>query len=216
MSTLQLDGPVNIQVVLALTLPTISDEEVAEIIDAAPEGSTVNVVKGVRDAVEQAADVDIILGIIPEVLYDAAPRLKWVHAIASGMDSMLYPKMRDSSVLLSGEKGLVGGHLADTGFGLLLALTRQIKTAFALGADGWNHRPDMRMKEVELEGLTMGVVGFGGTGRAMARRAVAFGMNVIAVDALAVPGRTAWRKSGPWIVCRIFWVLPTSSRSVPR
>lgn len=188
MSTLQLDGPVNIQVVLALTLPTISDDEVVAILDAAPEGSTVNVVKGVREAVEQAGDVDIILGIIPEVLFDAAPKLKWVHAIASGMDSMLYPKMRDSSVLLSGEKGLVGGHLADTGFGLLLALTRQIKTAFSLGPDGWNHRPDMRMKEIELEGLTMGVVGFGGTGRAMARRAVAFGMNVIAVDALSVPG----------------------------
>ena len=145
-------------------------------------------VKGVRQAVEQAADVDVILGIIPEVLFDAAPKLKWVHAIASGMDAMLYPKMRDSEVLLSGEKGLVGGHLADTGFGLLLALTRQIKTALALGADGWNHRPDMRMKEIELEGLTMGVVGFGGTGRAMARRALAFGMNVIAVDAMQVPG----------------------------
>ena len=40
-----------------------------------------------------------------------------VHAIASGMDAMLYPAMRDSDVVLTGEKGLVGGHLADTGFG---------------------------------------------------------------------------------------------------
>ena len=45
----------------------------------------------------------------------------------------------------------------------------------------------MRSKEIELEGLTMGVVGFGGTGRAIAKRAVAFGMSVVAVDALAVP-----------------------------
>jgi phosphoglycerate dehydrogenase-like enzyme len=45
----------------------------------------------------------------------------------------------------------------------------------------------MRRKEVELDGLTMGIVGFGGTGRAMARRAVAFGMRVLAVDEWPVP-----------------------------
>ena len=94
--------------------------------------------------------------------------------------------MRDSDVVLTGEKGLVGGHLADTGFGLLLALTRQIKTAIQLGPEGWNQRPQMRAREIELEGLTMGVVGFGGTGRAMARRAQAFGMQVLAVDAMPV------------------------------
>ncbi|MBM4206092.1 MAG: D-2-hydroxyacid dehydrogenase [Gammaproteobacteria bacterium] len=208
MSTLDLRGPINIQVVLALTLPSISEEEINRIQAAAPPGSTVSVVSSVRQAVAQAGNVDVILGIIPEVLFDAAPKLKWVHAIASGMDAMLYPKMRDSSVLLSGEKGLVGGHLADTGFGLLLALTRQIKTALSLGPDGWNHRPAMRTKEVELEGMTMGVIGFGGTGRAMARRAVAFGMNVIAVDAMAVPGSDG--VDDVWTMDRLPELLGTS------
>ena len=55
-------------------------------------------------------------------------------------------------------------------------LTRQLATALRLGPDGWNHRPAMRRHEIELTGLTMGIVGFGGTGRAMARRAAAFGM----------------------------------------
>ena len=185
--SLIIDGPITIQVMLGLTLPSISDEELKSIEAAAPSGSTVRVVEGVRAAIEQAEDVDVILGFIPEPLYKAAPGLRWVHAIASGMDAMLYPAMRDSAVVLTGEKGLVGGHLADTGFGLLLALTRQIKAAIQLGPEGWNHRADMRAKELELEGMTMGVVGFGGTGRAIARRAVAFGMPVVAVDALPVP-----------------------------
>ena len=43
-------------------------------------------------------------------------------------------------------------------------------------------------KEIELEGMTMGILGFGGTGRGMARRAEAFGMNVIAVDEFPSPG----------------------------
>jgi phosphoglycerate dehydrogenase-like enzyme len=182
-SELELDGPVTILVVLGLTLPEISDDDVERIRAAAPPGSTVRVARGMREAIAGAADVDVILGFIPEPLFAAAPRLRWVHAIASGMDMFLYPAMRDSKVILSGEKGLVGGHLADTGFGLLLALTRQIATAIRLGPRGWSEREAMRRVEIELEGLTMGVVGFGGTGRALARRAVAFGMRVLAVDA---------------------------------
>jgi phosphoglycerate dehydrogenase-like enzyme len=187
MTTLKLDGPVDILVVTGLTLPAISDEQVAEIRAAAPPGSTVRVANGLRNAVEVAGDAEIILGYIPEPLFNAAPKLRWVHAIASGVDAFLYPAMKQSPVLLTGEKGLVGGHLADTGFGLLLSLTRQIKRAVTLGPDAWAQREAMRKVEVELEGLTMGIVGFGGTGRAVARRAVAFGMNVLAVDAWEVP-----------------------------
>lgn len=185
--TVRLDGPVSILVTLGLTLPTISDAELDSIRAAAPPGSTVRVAEKMRDAVGMAGDADVILGFIPQPLFDAAPKLRWVHCIASGMDMFLYPAMKASPVVLTGEKGLVGGHLADTGFGLLLALTRQIGTAIRLGPEGWNQREAMRMRELELEGMTMGVVGFGGTGRAMARRAVAFGMHVVACDVTSVP-----------------------------
>ncbi len=140
-----------------------------------------------QEAIATAGGAEVIFGFIPEPLFHAAPKLRWVHCIASGMDMFLYPDMKASPVVLTGEKGLVGGHLADTGFGLLLALTRQIATAIRLGPEAWTRREAMRMVEVELEGRTMGVVGFGGTGRAMARRAVAFGMDVIACDVVAVP-----------------------------
>ncbi|MCZ6888359.1 MAG: NAD(P)-dependent oxidoreductase [Gammaproteobacteria bacterium] len=66
-------------------------------------------------------------------------------------------------------------------------LTRQLAAALRYGPDSWNHRPEMRYQEVELTGLTMGLFGFGGTGRAMARRAAAFGMNVQALDRDPVP-----------------------------
>lgn len=186
MDSVKLDGPADILVTLGLTLPSITEIELDDIRAAAPAGSTVRVAETMKDAVAAAGDAEIILGFIPKPLFDAAPKLRWVHCIASGMDMFLYPDMKASSVVLTGEKGLVGGHLADTGFGLLLALTRQIATAIRLGPDAWNRREAMRGLELELEGLTMGVVGFGGTGRAMARRAVAFGMAVIACDVVAV------------------------------
>lgn len=208
MSELRIDGPVNIQVVLGLTLPEIGDEALARIRAVAPAGSSVCVVNRIRDAVASAADVEVILGFIPEPLFHAAPRLRWVHAIASGMDMFLYPAMRDSQVVLSGEKGLVGGHLADTGFGLLLALTRQIGTALRLGPEGWKQREAMRRVEVELEGLTMGIVGFGGTGRALARRAVAFGMNVLAADVSPVSPSDGVDEV--WPIARLFDLLAAS------
>ena len=181
-----LEGPAEILVTLGLTLPSITDAQVDDIRRAAPPGSTVRVAPTMRAAIAGAGNAEVILGFIPKPLFDAAPALRWVHCIASGMDMFLYPEMLASPVVLTGEKGLVGGHLADTGFGLLLALTRQIATAIRLGPEGWNRREAMRMVEIELEGLTMGVVGFGGTGRAMARRAVAFGMDVIACDVMPV------------------------------
>jgi len=175
-------------VITGLTLPSVTDAEMAAIRDGAGEGAEVVLVNGVKEAVPHAADTDVILGVLPERLMAAAPNLRWVHATASGVDMFMYPAFKQSDIILTGEKGLVGGHLADTGFGLLLALTRQIHRAIALGPDAWAEREAMRAKEIELEGLTMGIVGFGGTGRAMARRALGFGMKLLAIDEMEVPG----------------------------
>ncbi|WP_419945123.1 D-2-hydroxyacid dehydrogenase [Candidatus Poriferisodalis sp.] len=194
------DGPLNVLVTKTLTLPNVSPAEEADIRDAAGPGTVVNVVDRPRDGVPLAADAQVILGIVPEWLFDAAPHLRWVHATASGVDMFMYPKFVDSDVVLTGEKGLVGSHLADHAFGLLLALVRRIAMAAKLGPDGWDNdlRERMRYSELELEGLTMGILGFGGTGRHLARRAVAFGMTVQAMDLYPVPpGKGVETVGGP-------------------
>lgn len=186
-ATVTLDGPTTIVVMEGLTMPKAEPAYVADITAAAPEGSTIHVVGNLKEAAPVAGEAEIILGIINERLLADAPNLRWVHATASGVDMFMFDAFIDSDIVLTGEKGLVGGHLADTGMGLLLALTRQIHTAIKLGPDAWANRVAMRAKEIELEGLTMGVLGFGGTGRAMAKRAVAFGMHVLAVDEYPAP-----------------------------
>ena len=183
------EGPLNVLVTKTLTLPDVTPEEEAMIRAAAGPDATVNIVDRPREGVPLAADAQVILGIVPEWLFDAAPNLRWMHATASGVDMFMYPKFLDSDVVLTGEKGLVGSHLADHAFGLLLALVRRIATAVKLGPEGWDNaqRERMRYSELELEGLTMGILGFGGTGRHIARRAVAFGMSVQAMDLYPVP-----------------------------
>ena len=175
-----------ILIIPGLTLPDVSQDDLARIRTAAGVGARV-VVTSARHAHEHAEDADVILGFVPPPLFQAAPRLRWVHAIASGVDAFLYPEFARSDVVLTSEKGLVGEHLADHAFGLLLMLTRQLATALKHGPDAWNHRPEMRRLEIELSGLTIGIVGFGGTGRAVARRAAAFGMHCRAIDRDPVP-----------------------------
>lgn len=175
-----------ILVIPGLTLPEVSNQTVDEIAQAAGTDAEV-VVTDQSEAINHIGDADVVLGFVSQKMFTASNKLRWVHAISSGVDMFLYDEFVNSDVTLTSEKGLVGEHLSDTGFGLLLALTRQIAAALRYGPDGWNHRPEMRYQEVELTGLTMGVYGFGGTGRAMARRAVAFGMNVIALDRDEVP-----------------------------
>ena len=180
--------PLNVLITKTLTLPDVTADEESMIQEAAGPDSVVNIVDSPKAGMVYASEADVILGITPKWLFEEARNLKWVHATASGVDMFMYEEFVNSDVLLTGEKGLVGGHLADTAFGLLLALTRRIKTAIELGPNGWTqeNREMMRFSEIELEGLTMGIVGFGGTGRHLARRAVAFGMNVRAIDALPV------------------------------
>ena len=169
-----------ILIIPGMTLPSVPDIEIERIRVAG--GNADVVVSTPEDAIDHVGDADVVLGLVSKRMFLASNRLKWVHAIASGGDMFLYDEFVSSDVILTSEKGLVGEHLADHGFGLLLMLTRQLGTALRLGPDSWKHRPEMRSKEIELTGATLGIFGFGGTGKAMARRAVGFGMGVIALD----------------------------------
>ena len=196
-----------ILIIPGLTLPDVSDEDLARIKGVAGNNAQV-IVSTQKEAIEHAGDAEVIFGFVPKTLFDAAPNLRWVHAIASGVDAFLYSEFVESEVLLTSEKGLVGEHLADHAFGLLLMLTRQLATALRYGSDSWNHRPEMRSREIELTGATMGIVGFGGTGRAMAKRAQAFGMDCLAGDRDAVP--TAHGVKEVWLMDQFMMLLRNS------
>lgn len=179
---------VRIVVIPDLTLSPLTDSEIESIEAAAGEGGSVIQLNSVEEAMEVAPSMDVLFGQLTPELFDAAPRLRWVHLTSSGVDHLMFPAFQNSSVQLTSEKGLVGSHLADHAMGLLLALTRKIAIAYRDGCESWNKRVEYRMAEVELEGLTLCIVGFGGTGRCIAKRAAGFDMKVSAVDLYSVAG----------------------------
>jgi phosphoglycerate dehydrogenase-like enzyme len=170
-----------ILIVTGLTLPEVTDEEMQAIYVASGEGDIV-VANSADEAREHWPDTEVAMGILDRETFKAAKNLRWLHSTAAGADMLMYPEMVASDVTLTGEKGLVGEHLADHAFGLLLTLSRQLKRATMEAPKSWPSRPSMRKVMFELSGHTLGIVGLGGTGRSVARRARAFGMDVIAVD----------------------------------
>ncbi len=158
--------------------PDVSDEQAASLRSA---GATELVVTSdAAELLHEIRDADVLIGEITPALLENAGQLRWVQSLSSGVDAMLFPEFVDGDVILTSEKGLVGPHLADHAFGLLLSLTRSI--AWAARQRRWDNRLPMRRASRELTRMTAGIIGLGGTGVEVARRAQAFGMRSIAVD----------------------------------
>ena len=125
-------------------------------------------------------DATVIFGRFNRELFGLATKLRWVQTLGAGVDGVLFPELVQSDILLTSEKGYVGAHLAEQAFALLLAITRGV--ARAIRERTWDNKWSIRSECWELTDRTLGIVGFGGTGREVARRGKAFGMRVIAVD----------------------------------
>jgi phosphoglycerate dehydrogenase-like enzyme len=162
-----------------LIVRELTKDQRARIMAAEPRANIVEAKDAARQRAE-IADADILFGRVAPDVYPLAKRLKLYQSIGAGVDSALCPELINDDVPLSSEKGGVGVHLAEHAFALLLALTRGLHTA--IRTPDYGLRESIRVDQRELYEQTMGIVGFGGTGRAIAKRAVAFGMRVLGVD----------------------------------
>lgn len=116
-----------------------------------------------------------------------APRLRWFHCSSAGVDPLLCPEFLASDVVMTCAKGTpVGPLLAEHAFALILSLTRGIAACARLNR--WDGSSDGARRAYELGGKTLGIVGYGGVGKALAKRARAFDMDVIAVRRHPEPG----------------------------
>jgi phosphoglycerate dehydrogenase-like enzyme len=163
-----------------LIVPSLTDEQRARILlSGGPAAALVEAKDPARQR-EQIVDAEVLLGRVANAIFALNRRLRYYHSLGAGVDAILTPELVESDVILSSEKGEVGVHLAEHAFALLLGLTRGLHTA--IRQPDFELREPIRLAQRELFEQTMGIVGFGGTGRAVARRALGFGMRVLAVD----------------------------------
>ncbi len=132
-------------------------------------------------ALNEARDSDIaLLGAFSREILETATNLKWAHIPWAGVDSLLEP-IRKSPAIVTCGKGVFDAPMADHVFALLLALTRQIHTFVRYQIAGIWKREILNGQLTDLWGKRMGIIGLGSIGREVARRALAFGMRVLAV-----------------------------------
>lgn len=139
-------------------------------------------------SIEAIAGAEIYLGYgFPRALFEAAiasgPTLRWVHSGSAGIGGALHPAMVESDILLTNSAGIHAEPMADTVIAMIHYFARGLD--FAVQAQQqrrWMREPFDRADTVihEIAGSTLGIIGYGGIGRAVARRATGLGMNVLA------------------------------------
>lgn len=136
---------------------------------------------------ERARDAEIILTSkvkLTEAVIAQLPKLRYISLLATGYNNVDAAAAARRGIPVSNVPAYSTESVVQTAFALLLELTTQVGLHdAAVKAGEWTSCPDhsfWKSSIVELDGLTMGIVGYGTIGRAMARVADAFGMKVIA------------------------------------
>jgi phosphoglycerate dehydrogenase-like enzyme len=191
--------------------PAVSAERLERIRVAAAPMSVVQA-RDETEAVAAIADADALFGYLTPMMLRSAQKLRWAQAPTASMEKYLYPELVKSPVVVSNMRGIFSDVIADHVFGFILCfaknfhvyirqqqrahwqmLGREAAELPGYGGPGEVHPSDRAA--LTLADCTLGVFGLGGIGTETARRGLAFGMRVLAVDPLATAapaGATLW------------------------
>jgi phosphoglycerate dehydrogenase-like enzyme len=130
------------------------------------------------------------IGRLTPALLAAAPRLRWLQATSISLESVVFPELVASAVTLTNLRNIYNDHIANHVLALLLAhcrdlprlMRRQLAREWAPGA----------VRVLDPAAMTLLVLGLGGIGAEVVRRAAVFGPAIIGVDpkATRLPGVT--------------------------
>ena len=114
-------------------------------------------------------------------LMDAAPNLKVISNMAVGYDNIDVSAANARGIPVGNTPGVLTETTADFAFALLMAAARRIPEARQYIRDGqWQTWHPTALTGQDIYGATLGIIGFGRIGQAVARRASGFGMRVLA------------------------------------
>src|SRR5580704_14645712 len=145
---------------------------------------TENVVIGqAADAFRAAApDAEVIFnwsGALPlfREVFLMCPKLRWVHSRSAGLERSLFPELVASSVPLTNGSGVFSPSLGEFALAAILYFAKDFRRMIRNQVAGVWEQFDVE----EIAGQTVGIVGYGDIGRAVAKRVRPMGMTVLAV-----------------------------------
>jgi glyoxylate reductase len=136
------------------------------------------------EIVRRAADADALLTMLSDpidtAVLDAGKRLRVVANMAVGYDNVDVPAATERGILVTNTPGVLTETTADMAFALLLAAARRVAEGDRLTrTGGWKAWHPSFLLGRDVHGATLGIVGLGQIGRAVARRARGFDMRLL-------------------------------------
>ncbi len=131
---------------------------------------------------QAAPDADVILngmfnGDLLQIAFPAARKVRWVHTLSAGVESVLFPKLIESPIPLTNGRGVFRRSLGEFVIAAAMFFAKDLRRLVRnQEACQWE-----QFDVEELDSRTLGIVGFGEIGRSAAERAKPFGMRVIAI-----------------------------------
>lgn len=173
---------------VVLTTVYYNDEDYQKLVDLFAPAEVIrlkmNDHKGIEKAL-QIADVAVLLGDLDQRFLQA-PKLRWVHCDHAGLNRCAWPELFERELMVTSSAGRSAPALAEHAIFFMLALTYQYPRFLdAQQAHQWGvpGQRDLR----GLFGRTVGIIGMGNTGRELAVRLKAMGMNVLGYRRSAAP-----------------------------
>lgn len=125
---------------------------------------------------------------VDEGLLRAAPKLRIAANVAVGFDNIDVEACTKRGVVATNTPGVLDETTADFAWTLMMAVARRLGEGEQLARSGnWKGWNLDQLCGADIWGKTLGIVGFGRIGRAVARRALGFNMKVIYTDAVRAP-----------------------------
>ena len=178
--------------------PPVEPDRLAALEAEAREAEWVNAASP-AEALAAMPGADAFLGKLTPDLLAGADRLRWVQSFTASLEHYIFPELADHPCALTNMRGIFGDVIADQVMGYVLCFARNLhayvrqqverrwepvgsEAARIDNAVGPGTVNPIDRATIYLPEATLGIVGFGGIGREIARRALAFGMAVRAVD----------------------------------
>jgi len=154
-------------------------------LQAAAPGVELLLAKDAKEATALAKDADAVLGFCSAELLAAGPGIRWIQSYSAGVERCVaIPALRERNVLLTNMQRIAGPVMAEHVLALMLAYTRGLYFYIPeQQAARWTRELPPPQRMLALEGKTVLVVGLGGIGVEVAKRASALGMRVTAIRA---------------------------------